>query len=282
MKMKSILTTIVLLSCITMYAQESQVFETRTLTSRILKMERKYAIYLPPNYNSTDLSYPVLYLLHGSGDDQTGWVQFGQVQHIADKAISEGKCAPMIIVMPDANTKVKGYFNHPDGSFNYEDFFFQELIPHIEKTCRVRSDRRYRAVSGLSMGGGGTIYYALHHPEMFAVAAPLSAATGSAWLLKDSKASDKQLSEYAQKYSVDSIIANVTPEDMAKLKQVRWYVSVGDDDFLYRDNSELHILFRNKQIPHEYRVKDGGHTWTYWRMELPLVLEFASKSFTQF
>jgi enterochelin esterase-like enzyme len=209
-------------------------------------------------------------------------VQFGQVQHIADKAIAEGKAAPMIIVMPDANTQVKGYFNQPDGSFNYEDFFFQELIPHIEKTYRVRSDRRYRAVSGLSMGGGGTIYYALHHPEVFAVAAPLSATKGSSWLLNNSKASEKQLSEYAQKYSVDSIIANAIPEDLEKIKKVRWYVSVGDDDFLYKDNSELHILFRDKQIPHEYRVKDGGHTWTYWRMELPEVMEFASKSFTQF
>jgi enterochelin esterase-like enzyme len=81
---------------------------------------------------------------------------------------------------------------------------------------------------------------------------------------------------------VESIIANATPEDLAKIKQVRWYVSVGDDDFLYKDNSELHILFRDKQIPHEYRVKDGAHTWTYWRMELPEVMEFASKSFTQY
>jgi enterochelin esterase-like enzyme len=278
-----LLTTILLLSItFAASAQRSQVSETKKLKSDILKMERNYAVYLPPGYDETDQSYPVLYLLHGSGDDHTGWVQFGQVQHIADKALAEGKAAPMIIVMPDANTKVKGYFNQPDGSFNYEDFFFQELIPHIEKTYRVRSDRRYRAVSGLSMGGGGTIYYALHHPEVFAVAAPLSATTGSSWLLKDSKASEKQLSEYAQKYSVESIIANASPEDLEKITKVRWYVSVGDDDFLYKDNSELHILFRDKQIPHEYRVKDGAHTWTYWRMELPAVMEFASKSFTQF
>jgi enterochelin esterase-like enzyme len=168
-----LLTTILLLSVVfTASAQKSQVSETKKLKSDILKMERNYAVYLPPGYDETDQSYPVLYLLHGSGDDHTGWVQFGQVQHIADKAIAEGKAAPMIIVMPDANTQVKGYFNQPDGSFNYEDFFFRELIPHIEKTYRVRSDRRYRAVSGLSMGGGGTIYYALHHPEVFAVAAP--------------------------------------------------------------------------------------------------------------
>lgn len=74
-----------------------------------------------------------------------------QVQYIADKAIAEGKSAPMIIVMPDADTVHKGYFNLLDGTYNYEDFFFQELIPHIEKTYRVRAESRYRAISGLSM-----------------------------------------------------------------------------------------------------------------------------------
>jgi enterochelin esterase-like enzyme len=281
--MKNLLLTAILLvsGLFAASAQKSQVFETRKIKSDILKMERNYAIYLPPGYDETDQSYPVLYLLHGSGDDHTGWVQFGQVQHIADKAIAEGKAAPMIIVMPDANTQVRGYFNQPDGSFNYEDFFFKELIPHIEKTYRARSEQRYRAISGLSMGGGGTIYYTLHHPEMFAAAAPLSATTGS-WLRQETKATEKQLEEYKNNHNVDSILANAPPETLNKIKKVRWYVSCGDDDFLYRDNSELHILFRDKEIPHEYRVKDGAHTWTFWRMELPEVMEFASKSFTQY
>jgi len=174
--MKNLSLTVLLLTSfiLSVTAQKSQVFETLKIKSEILKMERNYAIYLPPGYDETDRSYPVLYLLHGSGDDQTGWVQFGQVQHIADKTIGEGKAAPMIIVMPDANTKVRGYFNAPDGSFAYEDFFFKELIPFIEKNYRVRSERRYRAISGLSMGGGGTIYYTMHRPDMFAAAAPLS------------------------------------------------------------------------------------------------------------
>jgi enterochelin esterase-like enzyme len=128
----------------TLFAQQSVVFETRKIKSDILKMERSYAVYLPQGYDSSDRHYPVLYLLHGSGDDHTGWVQFGQVQHIADKAISEGKAAPMIVVMPDANTKIRGYFNQPDGSFDYERFFFEELIPHVEKNYRVRGERRYQ------------------------------------------------------------------------------------------------------------------------------------------
>ena len=270
------------------WAQGGLVYETKTVKSDILKMERKYAIYLPPGYNESDQSYPVLYLLHGSGDDHTGWVQFGQVQHIADMTIAEGKCARMIVVMPDANTGRRGYFNDIRGDFNYEDFFFNELIPHIEKTYRVRTERRYRAIAGLSMGGGGTIFYAMHRPELFAAAAPLSASTGN-WDFeqfrsrqRDTTVTQAQIEANYKRHSIEEIIKNATKEELDRIKQIRWYISCGDDDFLYEGNSRMHIVFRKSEIAHEYRVKDGGHTWTYWRMELPIVMEFVSKSFTQF
>ena len=287
--MKQCFFIMLIFSTSAIFAQSGNVFETRTVKSSILNMERKYSIYLPPGYDDTDRSYPVLYLLHGSGDDHTGWIQFGQVQHIADKTIAEGKAAPMIIVMPDADTGVRGYFNAISGNFNYEDFFFKELIPHVEKTYRVRSERRYRAISGLSMGGGGTIFYALHQPDMFAAAVPLSASTGN-WSMEQFKSrmnvqpmpSDKQIEDYYNRHSIEAIIKNSSEDDLKKIKSIRWYVSCGDDDFLYEGNSRMHIVFRANEIPHEYRVKDGVHTWTYWRMELPLVLEFVSKSFTQF
>src|ERR1700761_4614088 len=92
-------------------AQGSKVYDNLSVQSKILKMERKFAVYLPPGYETSDRSYPVLYLLHGGGDDQTGWVQFGEVQNITDKAIADGTATPMIIVMPDANTGRRGYFN---------------------------------------------------------------------------------------------------------------------------------------------------------------------------
>src|SRR5215212_9415396 len=115
-------------------AQSGKVFDNLSLKSKILNMDRKYAIYLPADYETSQRSYPVLYLLHGSGDDQTGWVQFGEVGPIADKAIRDGISTSMIIVMPDANTGRKGYFNDIRGDWRYEDFFFQEFIPYIEKT----------------------------------------------------------------------------------------------------------------------------------------------------
>jgi enterochelin esterase-like enzyme len=90
------------------------------------------------------------------------------------------------------------------------------------------------------------------------------------------------LDAFSRKYGFEDILNSASKEEMDQIKRVRWYISCGGDDFLYRDNSMMHILFREKEIAHEYRVKDGGHTWTYWRMELPLVMEFVSKSFMQY
>src|SRR5215210_4234129 len=167
------------LCCYSSFAQTGKVYDNLTLPSKILKGDRKYAIYLPPDYETSQRSYPVLYLLHGGGDDQTGWVQFGEVLTIADKAIKEGTATAMIIVMPDANTGRRGYFNDIKGDWKYEDFFFQEFMPFVEKTYRIKAEKRYRAVAGLSLGGGGSFIYALHHPELFSSACPLSASVGA-------------------------------------------------------------------------------------------------------
>ena len=269
-------------------AQTSKVYDNLTMKSKILKSDRKYAVYLPADYGTSNRSYPILYLLHGAGDDHTGWVQFGEVRQIADKAIENGSATAMIIVMPDANTGQRGYFNDLKGEWNYEDFFFQEFVPFIEKEYRVKSEKRYRAISGLSMGGGGTFVYALHHPEMFSSACPLSASCGPLSLDDAKKSlnrvgiqnpSDEDATAYLNKYGVVALMNNM-PEDQKKA--VRWYIDCGDDDFLYEGNSLVHIAMRKKEIPHEYRTRDGGHTWTYWRTALPTVLEFISMSFHQF
>jgi enterochelin esterase-like enzyme len=264
-----------------------KVYDDLSLPSKILKSDRKYAVYLPPGYESSGRSYPVLYLLHGSGDDQTGWIQFGEVLNITDKAIADGTATPMVIIMPDGNTVHKGYFNDISGNWNYEDFFFKELVPFIEKNYRVKSDKRFRAISGLSMGGGGTFMYALHHPEMFSSACPLSASVGPLSLDEARKSiiknnpdiPDSLIVKYYNQHSALALINNM-PDDQKKA--VRWYIDDGDDDFLYEGNCLVHIAMRKKEIPHEFRVRDGGHTWTYWRSALPSVLEFVSQAFHQY
>jgi enterochelin esterase-like enzyme len=273
------------------HAQSGKVHDALTMPSEILDGSRKYVIYLPPGYETSERSYPVLYLLHGGGDDQTGWVQFGEVLHITDKAIREGKATPMIIAMPDANTgPQRGYFNNLAGTWRYEDHFFEEFIPFIEKTYRIKSEKRYRAVAGLSMGGGGSFMYALHHPEMFSSAAPLSASTGSLTMeaFKErlerqdqdiSGVSTTQLEAYFNQHSALALVENMPADD---IKSIRWYIDCGDDDFLFEGNSLIHIAMRKKEIPHEFRIRDGRHSWTYWREALPEVLAFVSQAFHQY
>jgi len=189
--------------------------------------------------------------------------------------------------MPDANTGQRGYTNAPDGNWNYEDFFFEELIPHVEKKFRIKSEKRYRAVAGLSMGGGGTFYYALHRPDLFSSACPLSASTGPL-KREDVKnqmkrrgmtdATDEEMDNWFKNYSVLELIKNMPDEQK---KQVNWFIDIGDNDFLYEGNSLVHIEMRKKEISHEYRVRDGAHNWTYWRESLPVVLSFISDTFHQ-
>ncbi len=283
--MKPSLSFFFLIISTSILGQTGKVYDNLSMTSKILKSERKYAVYLPPDYETSDRAYPVLYLLHGGGDDQTGWVQFGEVLRIADNAIKDGTATPMVIVMPDGNTGKRGYFNV--GDWKYEDFFFQELMPFVEKTYRIKGEKRFRAVAGLSMGGGGTFMYALHHPELFSSACPLSASVGSLTIddLKErlqrngDNLTEEQTQKFFEQHNALNLIESVPVED---IKTVRWYIDCGDDDFLFEGNSLVHIAMTKKEIPHEYRVRDGRHSWTYWREALPTVLGFVSDAFHQY
>ena len=284
--MKTIFKVIIAMLCTNIViGQTGKVYDALTMQSKILESERKYAVYLPPDYESSSRSYPVLYLLHGAGDDQTGWIQFGEVLHIADKAIEEGKSTPMIIIMPDANTGTRGYFNSVKNDWRYEDFFFEEFIPHIEEAYRIKASKRYRAIAGLSMGGGGSFMYALHRPDYFSSACPLSAFVGYSSIERlrnrlnpNVEHTDEELQAYIDKHNAVNLVNTL---DIEKIKSVRWYIDCGDDDFLYEGNSLIHIAMRKKEIPHEFRIRDGGHGWSYWRSALPEVLAFVSEAFHQ-
>lgn len=288
--MKKCLTLVFSILALAAIAQHGTLRESLKAKSTILGQEVEYSVYLPFDYETSNRSYPVLYLLHGFTDDETGWTQFGEANYIADRTIASGDAPPMIIVMPDAG--VSWYVNSYDGKSKWEDFFIKEFIPLIDKGFRTRPSKEFRAVAGLSMGGHGTMIMATKHPDLFAAAAPLSAGV---WVEEEALnmpdeswdyvvgepygkglKGEARLSEHYRRNSVLDVIKNANPDD---LKKVRYYIDCGDDDFLIKGNMALHSLMIDKGIPHEFRVRDGGHNWTYWRTALPEVLKFVGESF---
>lgn len=250
------------------------------MQSEILGCTKKYCVYLPQGYSNENRMFPVLYLLHGLTDTHTAWRDKGNVQDIATEIIRSGKAQEMVIVMPDAGTTYDGYFNC-DG-WRYEDFFFQEFIPHIESTYRVVPDRQHRAIAGLSMGGGGTTWYAINHSEMFSSAYAMSALMGiveNTWITRDPDARRRVFMESAVANNNITAIENATKEQCAEITKVRWFIDVGDDDFLFDNNMEFIKAMRKKRIPYQLRVRDGGHTWQYWQQALCIALPFVSESF---
>lgn len=231
-----------------------------TMPSTLMQGDRNYSVYLPEGYETDTLRrYPVLYLLHGLGNTNTkGWVERGNVEAIANRVIAEGRACPMVIIMPDAGTDGPGYFNRE--GWPYEDYFFQELIPYMESHYRILPDAMHRAISGLSMGGGGTLVYALRHPELFAAACPLSALVtfptrsnnDSGWMDKYPQVRAWATSAMQPENAPLDLIRNATPEQLSAISRVRWYIDCGDDDYLYEGNLALYMLLREKQIPFQY------------------------------
>jgi enterochelin esterase-like enzyme len=266
--------------------------EGLTIKSKILNKAVRYTVYLPFDYNTSSRYYPVVYLLHGYSDNDMGWMQFGEANLIADEGIGQRQIPPMILAMPDGG--VSWYINNFDNSVRYEDFFFEEFIPYIQNSYRARSEKRYRGIAGLSMGGFGTLVYALKHPDMFAACAAFSSGIFTreeiinmdknrwermnAILYGLSLEGEDRLTDHLKANNPIYIIQNANLEE---IKQLRIYLDCGDDDFLYKGNSTLHILLRDLNIPHEYRVRDGGHQWSYWRTGLLDGLKFIGTSFHQ-
>lgn len=289
--MKILNLLLLLLTSIYATAQVGVIRESVKIKSAILGKEVEYSLYLPPDYDQSNRRYPVLYLLHGYTDDETGWTQFGEVKAIADRQLQKNEMTSMIIAMPDGG--VSWYINSADGKVKYEDFFIKEFIPHIDATLRTRTEKRYRAIAGLSMGGHGTLIMALKNPALFTAAAPLSAGIftreeligmpedrwnevfGSPY---GKNTGEARLTEHLNK---NWALALVEKTETDELKKMRYYIDCGDKDFLIKGNMALHSLLIDKKVPHEFRVREGIHNWDYWRTALPEVFKFVSSAFHQ-
>ncbi len=267
-----------------------QVLEGLGFPSAVLGREVRYAVYLPPDYQLSTRRYPVVYLLHGFTDDESAWIQYGEVNLAADRGIVLREIPPLIIVMPDGG--VTWYINDLQGKVRYEDMFIQEFIPYIDKTYRTRPAKEFRGIGGLSMGGWGALMLSMRHPDHFAACAAFSAAvwTDDEVISIKQAMYDRFFSEIfgtkpAGKDRLNPHFRQHHPLDLAKtasvetLKKVRFYIDCGDDDFLIRGNATLHFTLNDRKIPHEFRVRDGDHSWIYWRTGIVEGLKFIGRSF---
>ena len=292
--MKRVLATyflyLICLSSIT--AQNIRVMESLSFFSNILGQEVKYSIALPEDYFKENRNYPVVYLLHGLGDDETSWLEYGQISQIADKAVHEKTIVPMIYVMPQGFRSY--YTNEFAGTFKYQDMFIQELIPLIDNKYRTLADRQHRATMGYSMGGFGALILPLKNPEVFGSCVPLSISirTDQQYMKEDSAGWNQQwgrifggmgaigndrITEYYKQNNPFQIFFQY---DSSKPGRLKIYIANGDDEqTLCRSNEDLHILLRNKNISHEFRVLNGGHEFAFWRSCMPNALNFISDIF---
>ena len=277
---------IVFVAALTMsIAAQAGKIVTDSISSNVLGAQVKYNIYLPNGFDDGKNQYPVVYLLHGLTDDYTAWRDKGHMQVVADELIEAGEAREMIIVMPNAGgpdlmAVQNGYFNVKDWA--YEDFFFNELVPQVEKKYRAIGDKEHRAVMGLSMGGGGSTVYAQRHPEMFS-----SVYAMSAWLECDGGrqrvegVDDKSYLTH-QSVKENSALVFVEHADdatLAHMRTVKWFFDCGDDDGLLDINVRMHQLLRDRKVKSELRIRNGVHNWEYWHIALRMALPYASRNF---
>ncbi|MFN8346921.1 MAG: alpha/beta hydrolase-fold protein [Spirosomataceae bacterium] len=215
---------------------------------------RRLHVYLPPNYDqiSKKEKLPVLYLLHGGGDNDASWTTVGRANLILDNLYAEGKLKPMIVVMPAGHTPIQGFFM---GAGDQQDPFcrdmIQDVIPFVEKTYPVSNKREHRAIAGLSMGGIQTINLALWHPDLFSQVFPMS--TGYF---------PNTITEIKEKYG--DVMRNKT---INTFKDFRIYMG-GEADIAYQNNLNMMKMFDEFGIKYTYENGGGAHTFLAWRKNL--------------
>ncbi|MEO9475721.1 MAG: alpha/beta hydrolase-fold protein [Cyclobacteriaceae bacterium] len=272
----------------------SRLLTNQKLESKILKRSLDYAVLLPDGYDVSTDTYPVVYLLHGYGDDETAWYQGGGLRYNVDK--NEDVAVPMIYVMPQGfNTY---YINKYNGKFPYMDMFVKELVPTIDSLFRTKKNKTQRAVMGYSMGGYGALILPVMNPDVFSVSIPLSMSfrTRDQYLEETQGAFDIQWapnfgprvgasgeSRFSDYYKEHSPFYFFDTDEISRFDGLKILIDCGDDEeSLSKTNNEMHVLLRDHNIAHEYRVRSGAHSWNYWKEAYPEALAFISDAVQQF
>ena len=228
--------------------------------------EAGVAVYLPEGYATSEKDYPVLYLLHGSGDDETGWLTKGKAKAILDSLITNNLCQPMIVVMPNGYLEQTGKYYAPESRLWMESTFeenFSQLIAWTEAHYRTIADKEHRAIAGLSMGGFHTMHTAALLNQSFDYVGIFSALYVP--YMSEHRAertlaiSDLALSDKPTYSQTEALLA----QQFANPPQLYW-IACGVDDFLYQDNVVYRQYLDEKQYPYEYHESAGGHSWENW------------------
>lgn len=269
-----------------------QTIESLAFHSKIMKRDIEYSVYLPPDYGKTDDTYPVLYALHSFGNTHSEYIKGIQLHQLADKLVSQGSIQPFIIVTPDAwNTWYLNSYNH---EVRYEDMFFEEFLPLIETHYQTNTHKGGRALLGFSMGGSGSFLYAMKHPDQFATAVGYCAGFSTKMQIIADRDTDYKIYHHSlyganlkSHNRVNAHFLDNNPLYLAKklpaeqLRSVKWFISTADLDFHSIGNAELHITFRERNIPHEFRVTDGDHTYEHVEAVLEASLIFIGETFNK-
>ena len=229
--------------------------------SPTLNAKRRMMIYLPPGYEQGRQRYPVFYLLHGTGGDETVWLEQGHAAQVLDNLIATGKAEPMIVVMPNGHTDTPaapgmGPNNNEQPSFAHKQWMegtfeqsFNDIVNWVDNNYRTSAAKRYRAIAGLSMGGYHTLYISANQPDDFAYVGLFSAAISRM--------------DQGKSKIYDDLEAKLVTQ--FKQRPRLYWIGIGKDDFLYKDNAEFRKMLDKNRLRYTYHESGAGHEWANWR-----------------
>jgi enterochelin esterase-like enzyme len=236
--------------------------------SPTLGAQRRMFVYTPPGYDEGKDKFPVMYLLHGGGGDEDGWINRGRANYILDNLIASKQAVPMIVVVTNGNPDaVAAPLDRPlavktaepgiggMASMRFEESLVKDVVPFIEKNFRVIADADHRAITGFSMGGYQTQNITNSNPTMFKYIGVMSMGLFSTFRNAPNP-----------NYNKDTHVAQLKGVIAAKPKY--YWIGVGKDDFLFKSVTELRALYDELGLKYTYRESDGSHTWKEWRLYL--------------